>query len=230
MSFGERSRPFGRSAHQKDMEATCHADETQSRRRRPKRSEGPAQPVDGVSAVWPSTPTVLFGSKPGRPPLLPPNASRPTPAIDNPAPGEETSRRHQTGSRHAASTPASHRRTSLRGPRDDQFANHRRGARGGRRRLGPARQRAGAGRREDAGRGRRRGLEGPSMAQKGGAAVVPPQRQRNCRRRPRRRDLVGQGALEIRRLGRATDSRRPAFARCRAASCASPPISRPTSC
>ena len=44
--------------------------------------------------------------------------------------------------------------------------------------LGLARQRAGARRRENPGRGRRRLLESQSMAEEGGAAVVPPQRQR----------------------------------------------------
>jgi len=37
--FGERSRPVGRIAHQKDMKAICHVDETQSRRRRRSEAE-----------------------------------------------------------------------------------------------------------------------------------------------------------------------------------------------
>ena len=82
--------------------------------------------------------------------------------------------------------------------------------------------REGAGRREDGG-----GWQVNRMAEEGGAAVVPPQRHGDDPRRPRRRDLVGQGALEIRRLGRRTSSAPPASAPCRTASCAARPIIAP---
>ena len=49
-------------------------------------------------------------------------------------------------------------------------------------------------------------------------------------RRRRRLDLVGQGADQVRRLGRRAASRRPASARCRAAWCGARPISRRTWC
>ena len=69
-----------------------------------------------------------------------------------------------------------------------------------------------------------------SMAEEGGAAVVPPQRHgRDCRR-PRQRGVVGQGALEIRQAGAKTAFATPAFAPCRARSCAARPSSPATSC
>ncbi len=77
------------------------------------------------------------------------------------------------------------------------------------------------------------GQEGPeswngqSVAEKGRAAVVPLERHGGHRGRARRRDLVGQGPLEIRRLGRARAQRRRAFAPCRARSCAIRPMWRP---
>ncbi len=46
------------------------------------------------------------------------------------------------------------------------------------------------------------------------------------RRRPRQGRLVGQGAIEVRGLGRRRNSRRPASARCPARSCATRPLSR----
>ena len=46
-------------------------------------------------------------------------------------------------------------------------------------------------------------------------------------RRARRGGLVGQGAVQVRRLGRDRCSATPASARCRAASCAAPPIIAP---
>ena len=48
--------------------------------------------------------------------------------------------------------------------------------------------------------------------------------------RPRQRGLVGQGALEIRRLERGQVSRRRIPRRAGLRSCAARPISRPTSC
>ncbi len=69
-----------------------------------------------------------------------------------------------------------------------------------------------------------------SMAEEGGAAVVPPQRHGRDLGRSRRRDLVGQGSVQIRRLGSRRSTPRRAFARCRTASCAAPPISRRASC
>jgi hypothetical protein len=63
-SFGERSRPFGRAAHQKDMAATCRTDETQSSRRdrseaqerRSLRTNASHSPgLADVLAVWAAT-------------------------------------------------------------------------------------------------------------------------------------------------------------------------------
>ena len=65
---------------------------------------------------------------------------------------------------------------------------------------------------------RQRRLAGQPVAEEGGAAVVPPQRQ--WARSPGGAgsvDLVGQGAVQVRRLGRRRASRRPASAPCRAA-------------
>ena len=53
-----------------------------------------------------------------------------------------------------------------------------------------------------------RQVEGQSVAEEGGAAVVPPQRHGPDRRRPRQGVVVGQGALEVRGLGREPLSRR----------------------
>ena len=90
----------------------------------------------------------------------------------------------------------------------------------------PARQGRGA-RRRAAGR---RTLDRQPVAEEGRAALLPAQSDGDHQGRPRRVRLVGQGAVEIRRLGRASNSRRPASAPCPRRSCAAPPISRPASC
>ena len=59
---------------------------------------------------------------------------------------------------------------------------------------------------------------------------LPPERDEADRRRPGRRQLVGQGALQVRRLGREPVDARPASAPCRTASCGAAPISRRASC
>ena len=83
--------------------------------------------------------------------------------------------------------------------------------------LDAARQRQGAGGGENSRRDRAEFVEGQPVAEEGGAAVVPPQRQCGRRRRPGRRDLVGQGPVEVRRLGREPPSAPPASAPCPAA-------------
>ena len=90
-----------------------------------------------------------------------------------------------------------HRRR-LRGAQRRQPGHQGRGARRGRDRARPARQGRGA-RRREAGE---RQVAGQPVAQEGGAALVPPQRHGPDRGRARRRDLVGQGAVEVRGLGR----------------------------
>jgi putative PIN family toxin of toxin-antitoxin system len=88
-----------------------------------------------------------------------------------------------------------------------------RGARGGRRRARPAGRRQRQGGREGG-----RQVAGPPVAEEGRAAVVPAERhERDCRRAGRRA-LVGQGAVEVRRLGRAAFPPPPASAPCRARS------------
>ena len=47
--FGKRSRPDGRDGRQRDMDATCRADETQSRRR--DRSEAEERPLGRLTAA-----------------------------------------------------------------------------------------------------------------------------------------------------------------------------------
>ena len=73
-------------------------------------------------------------------------------------------------------------------------------------------------------------LAGQSVAEEGRAAVVPAQRHERDPGRPRQGRVVGQGAVEIRRLERRPISARPASAPCPAASCAARPISRRASC
>ena len=70
-------------------------------------------------------------------------------------------------------------------------------------------------------------LDGQPMAEEGRAPLLPPQSDGGDRRRPRRRALVGQGAVQVRRLGREGVRRRGLPRRARARSSAAAPIIAP---
>ena len=127
-------------------------------------------------------------------------------------------------SRQHDSPPIDHRR-GLRGPRqyrrDHQGSSARRG--GSRSRPPRPRRNAGGG---EAGRG----VAGQSVAQEGGAPLLPAQPDVGHRGRTGGRRLVGQGAVEIRRLGERRTSSAPASAPCPAPSSGAPPTSRRGSC
>ena len=102
----------------------------------------------------------------------------------------------------------------------------RRSPPGGRHGARRARSRRGADRRE----GRRR-MDRPPVAEEGRAAVLPAQPDgSDLAGGARRRALVGQGPVQIRRLGRDGNSARPASASSPARSSAAAPISRPARC
>ena len=92
--------------------------------------------------------------------------------------------------------PSIHHRSRLGRPRRRQSVDHGRGARGGRRGADAAGFRQGAG-----GRKGRQRLDRASVAEEGGAAVLPPQsQQRDGRRYRRRGPVVRQGGDQVRRL------------------------------
>ena len=93
-------------------------------------------------------------------------------------------------------------RKGLRGAGEDHAPDQGRHARSGRGGARPARPRQGAGRGESSRRDGAQFVEGQPVAEEGGAAVLPAQRQCADSRRAGRRDLVGQGAVQIRGLGR----------------------------
>ncbi len=78
-------------------------------------------------------------------------------------------------------------------------------------------------------RGRKR-LAGQPVAEEGRPPLLPPQPDGGDRRRPGRRPLVGQGAVQVRRLGRRTASPAPASAPSRARSSAAAPSSARARC
>ena len=94
--------------------------------------------------------------------------------------------------RAASDRSSAHGMSASRRSRDE-----RRSSPGGGLRDRCARHRRGSDCREA---GRR--MDGSPMAEEGGAAVVPAKSDGSDRRRPRRGALVGQGALEVRGLGR----------------------------
>ena len=107
-----------------------------------------------------------------------------------------------------------HRRR-LRGARPHHAEDQGRRAQGGCLRARPARFRQGARRRAPG----RRHLAGQSVAEKGGAAVVPPQRHERDRGRPRQGRVVGQGRFKVQGLerGEVQEGRLPRRARLRGA-------------
>ncbi|CAA9313967.1 MAG: 2,3,4,5-tetrahydropyridine-2,6-dicarboxylate N-succinyltransferase, partial [uncultured Microvirga sp.] len=88
-------------------------------------------------------------------------------------------------------------RRRLGGPGECRARDRGRGARGGRAGAEPARFRRGPGGREE-----RRRVAGASMAKEGRAPVLPAERHERDPGLARPIRLVGQGAVEIRRLGR----------------------------
>ena len=129
-------------------------------------------------------------------------------SLDSPAPNPDKSlpSRQQSRPRNpdVSRLPRIHRQHRVRCPRQRLDRDQGRSPRRRRFRARTARQGRGPGRRA---RGQRQ-VEGQSVAEEGGAAVVPPQRHEPDIRRPRPGLVVGQGALEIRRLGREPVSRR----------------------
>ena len=128
--------------------------------------------------------------------------------LDSPAPNPDKSLLAATnssqGNLDVSRRPRIHHQRRVRRPRRHLDRDQGRGPRRRGSCARPARQGRGA-------RGRARGqrqVEGQSVAEEGGAAVVPPQRHERDFRRPRQGLVVGQGAVEIRRLGREPLSRR----------------------
>ena len=115
----------------------------------------------------------------------------PCPAPDKPQPNEPEPPCPTTSLPTSSTTPSRSATRSARRPR----APVRKAVEC---RARPARQRRGARRRA---RGRRP-LAGQSVAEEGGAAVVPPQRHERHPGRARQGGVVGQGAFEVRRLER----------------------------
>ena len=117
-------------------------------------------------------------------------------------------------------------RNRVREPGGDQRGDDGAGSRRGRGSSERARSRQTAGGRARARRRGTRSLAHQPMAEKGGAPLLPAQRHGADHRRAGRHDLVGQGAVEIRGLGRRGPFRNaglPLGAGLR--SCATPPIS-----
>ena len=73
-------------------------------------------------------------------------------------------------------------------------------------------------------------LAGQSVAEEGGAALVPAQRHERDRGRPRQGRVVGQSRFQVQGLERRALPQEPASAPCPAAWCAARPISRPAWC
>jgi hypothetical protein len=121
--------------------------------------------------------------------------------------------------------PAIDHRRRLGRARRDRPRHRRRDPRGGGARDRSARRRRGA-----------RGGEGPrwldrqSMAEEGGAALLPSQRHDGDWRRPRRHPLVGQGPLQIHQLGKRGVPPGGASRRPRARSCGAAPSSARARC